>query len=331
MMNIYHKDPKGNEKERKAVLLRPHYVFLYVALILSLVCLLAGSPPPAKAQQGREGRGVVFVVASNKLPDASIKPILMIDQGSYKNPVAGDSDAEEISRFATDYYQKGQKYRVLFGGAEAGTLTVKRSTKDQECMRTEAEVSMQSSARLNTNVMALATNLDSLGSAKASRRAPTASERSAVLPLAQNAFKQKGVAASLLPSLDTVNLTAMDLNGDGKAELIGSYVVKKRTGGQERYVLFLLAEPQGNSYTAALTQYAHYTQKDIMSGGEIDAIGQGGLYTERLVDQLDLDKDGAAEVVTITNGFEGDSYTIYGRKSGGWQKIYEFGNYRCAF
>jgi hypothetical protein len=315
----------------ETVLLRHPCVVSFTAVILSLICLLAGGPRSAKAQQGREASTVLFVVSANKLPDASIKPILMIEQGSYKNPVAGDSDAEEISRFAAAYYQKGQKYRVLFGGAEAGTLTVKRSTKDQECMRTEAEVVMQSSARLNTNVMALATNLASLGRAKASRRAPTASERSAVLPLAQNAFKQKGVPAALLPSLDTVNLTAMDLNNDGKAELIGSYVVKKRTGGQERYVLFLLAEPQGNGYTAALTQHGHYTQKDIMSGGDIDAIGQGGLYTERLVDQLDLDNDGASEVVTISTGFEGDSYTIYGRKSGGWQKIYEFGNYRCAF
>jgi hypothetical protein len=313
------------------VLLRHPCVVSSLALLLSLACPFAGSAPSVEAHQGGAARTVLFIVTANKLPDASITPILIIDQGSYKNPIAGDSDAEEISRFAADYYQKGQKYRVLFGGAEAGTLTVKKSTQDQECMRTEAEVVMQSSARLNTNVMALATNSTSLGRAKASRRAPTASERSAILPLAQNAFKQKGVPASLLPSLDTVNLTAMDLNGDGKEELIGSYVVKKRTGGQERYVLFLLAEPQGNSYKAGLTQYAHYTQKDIMSGGEIDAIGQGGLYTERLVDQLDLDNDGAAEVVTITTGFEGDSYMIYGRKGGGWQKIYEFGKYRCAF
>jgi hypothetical protein len=313
------------------VLLRHPYVVSFRALLLSLACLSAGSLPPVEAQQERAASTVLFVVSANKLPAASITPILIIDQGSHKNPIAGDSDAEEISRFAAEYYRKDQKYRVLFGGAEAGALTVKRSLKDQECMRTEAEVVMQSSARLNTNVMALATNSDSLGRAKGSRRAPTASERSAVLPLAQNAFKQKGVPAALLPSLDTVNLTAMDLNGDGKEELIGSYVVKKRRGGEERYVLFLLAEPQGNSYKTGLTQYAHYTSKDIMSGGDIDAIGQGGLYTERLVDQLDLDNDGAAEVITVTDGFEGNSYMIYGRKSGGWQKIYEFGNYRCAF
>ena len=302
-----------------------------LAICLLLASLFASNVPRASAQQGREASTVIFIVSANKLPAASIAPILIIEQGSYKNPIAGDSDAEEISRFAADYYQKGQKYRVLFGGGEAGTLTVQKSNKDQECVNTEAEVLMQSPARLNTNVMALATNSDALGHAKGSRRAPTASERAAALSLAQYAFKQNGVPAALVPSLETVNLTAMDLNNDGKAELIGSYVVKKIRGGQERYVLFLLAEPQGNSYKAGLTQHAHYTSKDIMSGGNIDAIGQGGLYTERLVDQLDLDSDGAAEVVTVTDGFEGSSYMIYGRKSGGWQKIYEFGKYRCAF
>jgi hypothetical protein len=323
---------KETKKGREGVLRRRHYAVLILALALSLGCLLGARAPQVGAQREGAASTVLFVVSANKLPAASITPILIIEQGAYKEPVAGDSSAEEISRFAADYYQKGRKYRVLFGGSEAGSLTVKRSTKDEECMRTEAEVALQSPARLNTNVMALATNSDALGrEPPASRRAPTASERAAMLPLARSAFKQKGVPDSLLPSLDTVNLTAMDLNADGKAELIGSYIVKKIKGGQERYVLFLLAEPQGKGYTAGLTQYAQYKEEDIMSGGDIDAIGQSGLYTERLVDQIDLDQSGVAEVVTITNGFEGDSYMIYSKKSGGWQKIYEFGKYRCAF
>jgi hypothetical protein len=179
--------------------------------------------------------------------------------------------------------------------------------------------------------MALATNSDSLGTAKGSRRAPTNAERAAVMPLALAAFRQKGVAASLLPSMDTVNLTATDLNGDGKAELIGSFVVKKTKGGQERFVLFLLAEPDGNAYKPALSNYERFTQKDMMSGASIDAIGQTGVYTERLVDHLDLDADGTSEVVTMKLGLEGDGYTIYRKQQGRWQTLYEFSNYRCAF
>ena len=126
--------------------LRQSCIALAILLSLAWTCLFAVSAPLAKARQGREASTVVFIISANKLPSASITPILMIEQGSYKNPIAGDSDAETISRFAADYYRKGQKYRVLFGGGEAGTLTVQRSTKDQECMRTEAEVLIQSSA-----------------------------------------------------------------------------------------------------------------------------------------------------------------------------------------
>jgi len=308
-------------------------IALLVSIALSLVPSFTVDARHAKAgpSQGGQARTVVFIVSAHTLPVAGIEPILIIENGQFKNPVAGDSDPEEVSRFAADYYRKGQEYRVLFGGGRAGTLTVKESTKNMECFRTGAEVTLRSQARLNKNVMALATNSASLGRETGSRRAPTAAERAAVLPLARNAFKQKGVPAALLSTLQTVNLTAIDLDGDSKAELAGSFVVKKRKGGQRRYVLFLLAEPQNEGYGAVLTGYESFGQKDVMSGGNIDAIGAGGIYTERLVDQLDLNADGASEVITITDGFEGVSYRIYGKQNGQWAKIYEFGNYRCPF
>ncbi|HEV2914641.1 MAG TPA: hypothetical protein VGX92_15285 [Pyrinomonadaceae bacterium] len=311
-------------------------IALSLFIALSLVGSFTVDAPQAKAEpanrQGGQSSAVVFVVSARSLPTAAMEPILIIEQGKYKNPIAGDSDPEEIARFATEYYRKGAEYRVLFGGGRAGTLTVKASTRDEECFRTGAEVTLRSKARLNSNVMALATNSDSLGRAgEGSRRAPTASERAAILPLARNAFRQKGVPAALLPTLQTVNLTAFDLDGDGKAELAGTFVVKKRKGGQQRYVLFLLAEPQNDGYRAVVTEYASYTEKDIMSGGNIDAIGTTGIYTERLVDQLDLNADGASEVITITDGFESVTYMIYGKQNGRWGKVYEFASYRCAF
>ena len=302
---------------------------LIIAILLSVVAPFAGSSSSAR-MQGGEANSVVFVVSQNVPAYASIVPILLIERGQYKQPVAGDSDAADIARFAAEYYRKGKEYRVLSGGGAAGSLTIKEAT-GAECERTSAQVTLRTQAKLNKNVMALATDSDSLGRGAGSRRAPTAAERAAVLPLARTAYTQKGVPAALLSTLDVVNLTAMDLNGDGKFELIGSFVVKKTKGGQARYVLFLLAEPEGNGFKAGLANYNRYTEKDVMSGGNIDAIGQDGIYTERLIDQLDLNNDGFAEVITMAAGFEGDSYTIYEKKSGQWAKIYEFGNYRCAF
>jgi hypothetical protein len=309
-----------------------------IALLLSVSLLLmgplmTGARRAMAESQGGQSNTVLFVVsASQAAQDATMLPILIIERGGYKQPVDGSSDAGEIASFADAYYRKGQKYRVLVGGGSAGSLTVKGSTKESECFRTGAEVALQTQAKLNTNVMALATNSTALGQAKGSRRPPTAQERAGVLALAQDVFKQKGVPAALLPSLDVVNLTATDLNGDGREELVGSFVVKKKRANQERYVLFLLAEPDGaGGYKAGLANYERYTEKDIMGGGSIDAIGQTGIYTERFVDQLDLDGDGPSEVITIKLGFEGDGYTIYRKQKGQWQKLYEFSNYRCAF
>ena len=298
---------------------------------LLLASLFVGNTARTKARQdGSQKATVLFVVSAGQLPNADIVPFVIIEQGKFKQPVAGDSDAKEISSFANAYYSKGRKYRVLFGGGEAGSLTVKKSNKDSECATTSADVTLQSQAKLNRNVMALATNSDSLGGGKNTRRAPTPSERAALMPLVQAAYKQKGVPAALLPSLTTVNLTALDFDSDGNAELIGSFVVKKQGVSPARYALFLIAEPQGNSYRTTVLQYERFTNKEIMSGAKISDI-ENGVYLERLVDGLDLDNDGANEVITVANGLEGDSYFIYKKQGGTWNKVYEFGNYRCAF
>ncbi|HWS99015.1 MAG TPA: hypothetical protein VN256_02005 [Pyrinomonadaceae bacterium] len=305
----------------------------YVASILAAALLLAslsvGSTAERKAGQ-QSGPAALFVVYGTQPANAYMVPFVIVEGGQFKQPIAGDSDADEITRFTDAYYSRGKKYRVLFGGGEAGSLTVKKSNKDEECTRTSADVALQSTAKLNRNVMALATDSASFGGARSTRRSPTAAERAALMPLVRAAFKEKGTPAALLPSLATVNLTALDLDGDGKAELVGSFVARKTGRGAARYPLFLFAEPQGNSYRTTVLQYERFTSKDIMSGADLTAI-ENGVYIERLVDALDLDGDGALEVVTQRDGLEGDGYYIYKKQGGTWKQVYEFANYRCGF
>ncbi|MBD0373041.1 MAG: hypothetical protein ICV60_19530 [Pyrinomonadaceae bacterium] len=314
--------------------LRRTLLIAFFVLSLAYVFSIAGSAEPAGGSViGTQSRAVVFAVfgASGQL-SAQMEPMLIIEGGQYKEPVSGGSDAEEIKRFSNERYRKGQKYRLLFGGAEAGTATVKKSDIDEECFRTGADVTLQTTARLNRNVMALATDSNSLGLAatERSRRSPTPAERTQALDLARTAFRQKGVAASLLPAIEVINLTAIDLDRDGKFELAGSFVASKRTRKQERYVLFQLAVPAGASYRAAISNYEKHGEDDIMSGASINAINEG-VYVERLVEHLDLDGDGTSELVTTAQGLEGVSYYIYKKQGSAWNKIYEFGNYRCAF
>jgi hypothetical protein len=305
-----------------------------LAAMAALLLPQVSSPSAAKAavtlQENASKGAVLFVVSAQQLPNAQMVPFAIYDQGQFKPPVAGDSDAEEIARFASAYYAKGRKYQVLFGGGTMGSLTVAKANKDEECARTSADVTLRTAAKLNRNVMALATDSDSLGGAKTNRRAPTAAERAALMPLVKTAYQQKGVPAALLSTLMTINLTALDLDNDGKSELIGSFVVKKQKGGAARYALFLFAEPQGQSYRTTVLQYARFTSDDIMTGADLSAI-ENGVYLERLVDALDFNGDGTAEVVTVTDGLEGDGYAIYQKQGGKWNKAYEFSNYRCAF
>lgn len=263
---------------------------------------------------------------------ASMEPILILNGGKLTEPVSGGSDGDEIKRFSNEHYRKGTQYRVLFGGAEAGKATIEKSSINEECFRTGAEITLQTDAKLNNNVMALATDSKSLGLATAgrSRRAPTQAERAQALELARAAYKQKGVAAALLPTMEVVNLTAIDLDRDGRAELAGSFVVSRRTRGQERYALFLLATPEGSNYRTAFSNFNKVTEKDIMSGASINAVNEG-IYVERLVDHIDLDNDSTSELITTATGLEGVTYYIYKRQNGVWNKVYEFGNYRCAF
>lgn len=301
-----------------------------LTMSLALASLFAGSATATQPLQENSKATVLFTVYSTLPPSAYMVPFVIIENGQFKQPIAGDSDEAEMNSFASAYYSKGHKYRVLFGGAEAGSLTVKEANKDKECSRSSADVTLRSTAKLNQNVMALATNSETLGKGKSTRRSPTPAERAALMPLVRAVYKQKGVPAALLPSLTTINLTALDLDNDGKSELVGSFVVKKQKGGAARYPLFLFAEPEGNSYRTTVLQYDRFTKDDIMSGAELTVV-ENGVYIEKLVDALDLDGDGVSEVVTERDGLEGDGYTIFKKQDGKWNKAYEFSNYRCAF
>jgi hypothetical protein len=306
---------------------------LIAFLTLSLACLFLGGQVAALEKSAQQ-RTVVFAVygAANASVPARMEPILVLEGGALKEPVSGGSDGAEITSFSNEHYSKGRKYRLLFGGAEAGTVTVRKSDREEECFRTGADVNLQTDARLNRNVMALATTSGSLGlpAKERARRTPTATERSQALELARAAFKQKGVAASLLPNLQVINLTAIDLDRDGKYELAGSFVASKRARKQERHALFLLAAPDGTSYRTALSNYNKVGEGDVMSGASINAVNEG-VYVEKLVEHLDVDGDGTSELFTIAEGLEGVTYYIYKREQGAWKQAYEFGNYRCAF
>ncbi len=294
------------------------------ALCVSL--LLSTGAPDAKAQT----QDFILFAVAGEGATPTIDPVALVGGGKYVYPEGAGGIDEALAKFAADYYREGRKYRVISGGGEAGTLTVKRSHVADECFRAGADVEMQSPVKVGRVFLALATDSETFGrGATTTRRAPTDAERAAALKLAAAVMRQKRAPAAALKTLESINLTAADLDGDGRAELIGSF--RTRQGKSARHLLFLIAEPQGATYKTGHAVYEHIAAKDLMDPSLIDEVGNAGFLSEILVDYVDLDGDRVSEVVSTASSFEGQGYQIYKRAGGRWQKVYEGANYRCAY
>ena len=74
-----------------------------------------GLPPASK---------MILFAVSQRDSTAALDPIVIVMNGKYNNPPGGDASVPQLTRFANEYYRAGAKYRLLVGGAEAGTVEV---------------------------------------------------------------------------------------------------------------------------------------------------------------------------------------------------------------
>jgi len=296
-------------------------VALLAAACLSALCFAA----PAAAQQ----RDFIVFAVAGEGAGATIDPVVAVRGGKFTDPEWSDAADDGEEKFASEYYREGRKYRVISGGGDAGTLTVKKSRVGEECFRTGDDVELQSPVKVGRVVLALATDAEAVGRGKATRRAPTEGERATAFWLAGEVLRQRRVAPAARQTIESINLTATDLDGDGRAELIGSFRAKQ--GKRARHLLFLIAEPTGETFKTAHAEYELIGEKNMMDPSLIDEVGNAGFLAEILVDQADLDGDRIGEVVSTASSFEGQAYYVYKRAGGRWRKVYEGYNYRCAY
>ena len=249
---------------------------------------------------------LVCAVSVGDAGDASLDPIVIVDNGKFLAPYPEENEAAQ-KRFARDYFAAGQKYRVTFGGGEAGSVTIKESQTG--CNSLHANGQAQVPSRIRGQVMGLATNSDLLGRREIARRAPTDAERTSVMELVNQIYRARRTPQSWLKLLSTTNLTATDLDGDGKFEVVGSFVIE--TPAKGRRDLLLIAEPEAESFKPELVAFQSYK---LPPEGFDSAIN--------FVDQLDLDGDGSAEVFVLEHGFDAYGYSIYKKTKGSWRKVY---------
>ena len=143
------------------------------------------------------------------------------------------------------------------------------------------------------------------------RRNLTTTERSAVLRAAQSAFRKQGVSEEAATNAVIITSASLNLDHAGRSEIVARLQATEKAG--PRCDLFLIAEPRGARDFDIVLSSVHRS----------DGTAEDLHYVEQdLVDALDLDADGIAEVVTRSVYYESHDYTIYRRQRGGaWRCV----------
>jgi hypothetical protein len=280
-------------------------------LTFAFPLLLSAAAVPAARQRPAQGDTVVLAVSKYE-SSVSAEPVVIYRDGKYEVPPIDEEKG--TNAFAREYFRPGRKYRILSGGGEAGTLSIIKYT-EPGCVGLVAEATAETQARLGGRVKVVATDSQTLGRGAPSRRAPTEAERARAVELARAAYAKNSVAASLASKMEVVNLTATDLDRDGRFELVGSFLAGKNDVGSMSYTLFLIMEPAGDGFKTAW-EWFHKGSEDS--------------YEDRhFVDQVDFDGDGVGEVIAMGSYYESNDYVIYKRQQGRWRPVYKGGGGGC--
>ena len=299
----------------------------FIANILIGSMVLTAFSGPARAQTAastsvQKAKPIVFAVLNG---GQTLEPIAYINKTKFEEPANGSDDEKVLVPFHRAFYKKGTVYKLIFGGAPVGTATVKSADPKSECGKNLANVTTKTTKTpLKGMVMGLATN-EPVKLTVSTRRKPTPAEKEEADTLARAEFAKHKLTPK---ALKYHNLTALDVDNDGKAELVGSYYVEvdKLTRG----VLFFIAGKASNGkYSVGYSEYRSIDQANVMSG-EIKAVDEG-IYNELLLDMFDTDGDGTSEVFTYVQSFEGAGFNIYRRNGNKWTKAFEGSNYHCGY
>ncbi len=285
-----------------------------LALLLLVITSFAESLAQnnGRRRQPPPGKDVVLFDTANYGNERVILPIVMLRGGRYVAPPSFSNKAAR-RRFAAAYYRTGQKYRLLYGGNELGTVSVKDL---KTCDTTAANVVVQSSTKFEGR--GLVTNSDSLGRRPLNYRELTEAEKTAIMKLVQPSFRRAGVD---VPEFEGVanGAVAADLDGDGKSELVGTFA----TGAKMQHTLFIIAEPDGKGFKPTL----------LLFQAAKDEYGDQQVRWD-LLDGIDLDGDGAGEVIISVNDYRSPddwNYLIYKKQGRRWLRVYRGGGMRCPY
>lgn len=264
---------------------------------------------------------IIFAVISD---GQAIDPIAFVEKG--KLSALKDEDGKDYLN--DNYYKLPTTYKLIFGGTDTGKITVKEGAKGECSGNIGTNEAQSEKAKLKGLVMALATDLPMNKKVSGLRRMPTATERNEIEKLVRAEFSKQKVSANTLKTMNYHNLTALDVNNDGKPELVGSYFISPTK--TERGLLFFIAEKNASGgYVFGHSKYEKIMQDKVMSNDIKDV--DTGILNELLLDVFDYDNDGTSEIFTVGQAFEGNNYYVYKKTAGKWSRVFETYSYRCGY
>ena len=279
----------------------------------ALLLAACGPPAPAVAPRDVGVPPVLFAVAVNQSGRARLDPIGFVAPDSLRTPPPGDTDSAS-NQFRREQLRPGRRHPLWIAGAAAGWATTV-AEEEPGCLGLAAE------ARLDPAVptpvgewRALAGPLPR-ASRSAVRRAPTAAERAAIDTLAMRELSARGVPAAELASGEAT-VAAVRYPGLAPDVLVASWFlpVEGDSIGRSR-ALLLVAEPARGRYRRAWTWWNDGSEADVVRSDFLDA--------------LDVDGDGAPELVFHSQYYESWDYHLLARRAQGWVETYRGGGGGC--
>jgi hypothetical protein len=292
---------------------------------IALLFLALSSVVVFSQQSKTEDKVILFAVLN---AGGTLEPIAFLKEGEFKDSIDGAQEPDILKAFHERYFRPKTAYQLVFGGANAGTVTVKSSDPTAECERHTAHAIVSSTrAKMSATVMGLAVSPGFKVDGSGTRRAATPLEKTEIESLVREEFAKNKVSAAALRKLRSRNLTAVDVNEDDLVEFVGTYWVAPTT--KTRSLLFFIAEKFGTEFQITYSDFGTVRQEDTMSD-DITVVDTG-VGHEMLLDVLDFNNDGVSEIFTYEPSFEGGGFNAYRKQGGKWTRVYEGANYRCAF
>lgn len=297
-----------------------------VTLAMSLLIIAAGNTAFAQKRPAQPKTVIFAVLNDGKV----VEPIGYVGpKGVMTKAIDGASEQNVLNSFHRTYFAKGKSYSLIFGGKPAGNVTVVSSEPKGECVNFNAGVTTKTTRiPLKGNIMSLATNSKILKPGSGTRRPPTSAERTEIETLVRDYFTRLSEPAAVAKNLKYHNLTAIDVNNDGNAEMVGTFWVEP--SAKERHLLFFVADlDQDKKYRFGYQNSRKFKEETVMSR-DMKAV-DSGIYHELLLDIFDVDGDGDSEIFSIVKGFEGAGFFMFKRKGERWETNFEGQNYHCGY